>query len=516
MPRRCARSLPAQTSASPQRSRGILLTCYMTGAEKGRNLGVAGYSHDIVTELFLPLLEQWGEVIPVREPRQNLEAAAADARRRGLEPIHLSILPLQDVWLAQSIANVVVPAWEFPDVPNHEFSGDPQHDWPAKADCCSLVLVGNPFTAKALKSAGVATPIRLVQVPTPDEYFGLPPWQPTNRTTLECSCYVFSRSEASVPLRSARGVSSPPGTGPTTLADFAVLHDSGWSRRERIARNLESVARWVYRRCVRPLLRERVARTVQKAYQIAKSTWRDSGRDFQFAKSPCLELSGIVYTSILNPNDGRKNWQDLLTGFLLALGDREDATLVIKLITDDPDAVSKIVGYYQDRDIPHRCKLAFITAYLSDAEMLHLAEASTYYLQTTRAEGNCLPLMNYLAAGRPGISPRHSAIADYFDEELGFVVDSHPEPAAWPHDPRLRIRTTWQRLVWPSLVEQIRNSYQIAKDRPEIYRALAARGRRKMRDWSSPQLVASRLHAALDLVLPADGDVNTANLRKAA
>ena len=50
--------------------------------------------------------------------------------------------------------------------------------------------------------------------------------------------------------------------------------------------------------------------------------------------------------------------------------------------------------------------------------------------------------MNYLAAGRPGISPSHTAIADYFDSEVGLVVESHPEPWPWPQDSRLRWRST--------------------------------------------------------------------------
>ena len=214
-----------------------------------------------------------------------------------------------------------------------------------------------------------------------------------------------------------------------------------------------------------------------------------------------MDLSGVVYTSILNPIDGRKNWHDLLTGFLLALGDREDATLVIKLICNDKSQVSRVLGYYMCRDIPHRCKLVVIPGYLSDEQMLQLAGASTYYLQTTKAEGNCLPLMNYLAAGRPGISPRHSAIADYFDDAIGFVVDSHPEPSAWPHDPRLRIRTSWGRIVWPSLVEQIRESYWTVKKDRAAYRAMGDRGRRNLFAWASPESIEPRLRSALELVL---------------
>jgi hypothetical protein len=129
-----------------------------------------------------------------------------------------------------------------------------------------------------------------------------------------------------------------------------------------------------------------------------------------------------------------------------------------------------------------------------------LVRASAYYLTTTRAEGNCLPVMNYLAAGRPCVAPCHTALSDYFTRDMGFIIETHPEPAIWPHDSRLRFRTTWGRIVWPSLVEQLRKSYHVAcHDRP-TYDALGACGQRKMSQWASAESIWPRLRAALDLL----------------
>jgi hypothetical protein len=466
----------------------------MTGAARGRNLGAVGYSYDIVAKLFLPLLKRCGEVVSLRDPARDLEFAAREARQRGLEPVHLAILPFQDVYLAESVPNVVVPAWEFPDVPNDAFGGNPQNDWPAVANRCSMVLVGGPFTANALLRAGVKTPIRIVPVPTPQKYYELPAWRPDHRTVVDRPGYVLPQS---------CGKSAGLTGGARGHAAAAVERFPGPPRRS-VARALRAQFRWRSKRLLRTILSERVVRTLASAWRAGKATWQNPRGNCQYAESPHLDLSGIVYTSILNPIDGRKNWQDLLTGFLLALGDREDVTLVVKLVSSDPLQLGRFMGYYRDRDIPHRCKLVVITKYLSDEQMLRLAEASTYYLQTTKAEGNCLPLMNYLAAGRPGISPRHSAVADYFDEEIGLVVDSHPEPTAWPHDPQLRIRTTWDRIVWPSLVEQLRQSYRVVRNDPQQYCALAARGRERLLGWASPAGVEARFRSALELVLPGD------------
>jgi hypothetical protein len=160
-----------------------------------------------------------------------------------------------------------------------------------------------------------------------------------------------------------------------------------------------------------------------------------------------------------------------------------------------------VIDHYLRRGIRHRCRIVFVCDFLTDEQMAGLCAATTYYVQATRAEGNCLPLMNYLAAGRPGISPCHSSMGDYFGPESGFVVASHPEPAAWPHDRRLRLRTTWGRIVWTSLRDQIAASYQLARERPGEYRALAERCRCDMRVWASPDAVAARLAAALGELL---------------
>jgi hypothetical protein len=213
-----------------------------------------------------------------------------------------------------------------------------------------------------------------------------------------------------------------------------------------------------------------------------------------------VELSGIVYTSIFSPRDNRKNREDLLSGFITALRDREDATLVVKLVSADSMWIESALNYYRTTGLSHRCKVVFITDYLSDEQLHTLAEASAYYLTTTRAEGCCLPLLNYLAAGRPGVAPCHSAIKDYFSPEMGFVIDSSLERTLWPQDRRIRFKTTWHRLAWPSVVEQIRRSYEVARNDRSAYEILAAPARARMTQWVESGAVWPRLREALDSV----------------
>ncbi|HEY7156196.1 MAG TPA: hypothetical protein VH575_19680, partial [Gemmataceae bacterium] len=177
-------------SASASR-RAVILTSYRTGATRGKNLGVPGYSYDLVAQLFAPLLARWGEVISAARDAEAVESAVQDARRRGLDPVHVSFVPCQDMVFASSAPNVIVPAWEFPDVPNEAFEGNPQNNWVATANRCDLVIVGGQFTVDSFQRAGIRTPIRVVPVPTPPEYFDVPPWSAETIVRLACPAYVF-------------------------------------------------------------------------------------------------------------------------------------------------------------------------------------------------------------------------------------------------------------------------------------------------------------------------------------
>ncbi len=462
--------------------RAVILTSYLSQSPRGQRLGAPGYSYDIVARLFLPLLERWGEVVPAPRDPGGIESAIRAARRRGLQPIQLSFLPFQDVYLTASAPNVVFPFWEFPDVPAEAFDGNARNNWVAMANRCDLLLVCGQFTVEAFQRAGIRTPIRVVPVPTPDEYFRIPRWSADKITHLACPAYVFPN----------------PDVAPQQLWDApdAEHHDDHRPSRPSFKRELLGKLRVTYRRLMKPLIPPVVHEAMRhRVRPIGYDPWRSylwSCRREQF------ELSGIVYTSIFSPHDGRKNWQDLLSAFVLALRDRPDATLIVKLIAKERLTVEKVLHYYRTLGLAHRCKVVFVTDYLSAEQMLELARASAYYLTTTRAEGCCLPLLNYLAAGRPGVAPCHSAIGDYFGPEMGFIIGSSRERTIWPQDRRIRFKTTWHRLEWPSVVEQIRSSYELARDDGAGYETLAAAARTRMTQWVAAESVWPRLREALD------------------
>jgi hypothetical protein len=203
----------------------------------------------------------------------------------------------------------------------------------------------------------------------------------------------------------------------------------------------------------------------------------------------------------VNPFDPRENWQDLVSAFLLALGDEENATLVVKLVVP-PEltarGLNEVLRHHRGLGLRHRCKLKLVTSHLSDAQLVELTRLSTYSISAARAEGACLQLQDFFAAGRPAIAPAHSAMTDYLDADVGFIVESHREPTWWAHDTSRNYTTSWQRIVWQSLHDRIRESYRVATGDPARYQTMAAAGRERMASFASAERVWPLLRAALD------------------
>jgi glycosyltransferase involved in cell wall biosynthesis len=173
-----------------------------------------------------------------------------------------------------------------------------------------------------------------------------------------------------------------------------------------------------------------------------------------------VELSGVVFTSIFNPQDGRKNWYDLLTAFVWAFRDNPEATLVLKLVHFDRVQACWAVLQEMRKLAPYRCRVVVIHGYLDDGSFAELVLATTYTVNASHAEGQCLPLMEFMSAGRPAIAPGHTAMADYITPANAFVVAGTPEWAAWPQDPRMVFRCMRYRINW----ESVRDAYVAAWD----------------------------------------------------
>jgi glycosyltransferase involved in cell wall biosynthesis len=202
-----------------------------------------------------------------------------------------------------------------------------------------------------------------------------------------------------------------------------------------------------------------------------------------------LSLSGVVYTTVFNPDDYRKNWEDIITAFCYAFYDNTDATLVLKITHHH---LGSFLGKFHNMLVTlgdFSCKIILLHGYLEKPEFEKLIDATSYYVNASNSEGLCMPLMEFMAAGKPAVATNNTAMADYFDNQCGFVVESNEEPTSWPHDERRVKRAIKYRPNWESLVSGLLNSYALAKNDVNGYSRLAKNSTSAIQSFASTEVV---------------------------
>jgi glycosyltransferase involved in cell wall biosynthesis len=481
-------------------------------------LGSPRYSYYFVFEALRPTLELLGTCTFIDRPESRLSHAASEARKVGKEPIHLSINPLQDAFLAPDVPNIVFPFWEFPDLPNRSFGHDTRQDWTRCARRADLILTACKFTAEAFAQSGIETPIAVVPVPLPEWTTSVTAWSFDRTAVINCRYIELDE------LKLATTDSLPQNTltstgrrkllrGPMRAIFQRIAPRLGQRWMERIAKARQAcagqspsrvpllLARHAYRRMIRDWLSDK---TIDRIHQKQRTLLRRLGIARESLDPEIdlrdLRLSGLVYTSFLALGDPRKNPGDLLSAFVLAFQDQPEVTLVLKLATNRRRAfneISVLRKQYTTLGLTHACRIVVIADFLSDQQIADLMACTTFYVNTSHAEGACLPLQQALGAGRPAIAPAHTAMSDYIDDSVGFVIGSDVEPCAWPHDPEQRMETERHRLRWSDLHANFLASKRCAVQEPEIYQRLAEAGRTRMRANASVLFATECLRKAI-------------------
>jgi glycosyltransferase involved in cell wall biosynthesis len=187
-----------------------------------------------------------------------------------------------------------------------------------------------------------------------------------------------------------------------------------------------------------------------------------------------LTLSGVVYTSVFNPADGRKNWFDIVTAFCWAFRDEADKTLVLKMSHHNRSTFLGDLFLMFSRLAPFKCRVIALHGYLSAEELTELVAVTDYFVNASVAEGQCLPLLEFMAEGVPAVSPDHTAMETYINSDNAFVVASSHQPHIWPNDPREAYRTLSNRIDWDSLRQAYRDSAHVLANEPGRYLSMAA------------------------------------------
>lgn len=452
----------------------ILISSKIGQADIQTSLGKPEYSYFFLMKDFLPALERIGTVIQVQS-RDEIESQYASYSAQGEAVIFISVSPPHQTPLGLTCPTVTLFAWEFDSLPTVAWDGIPQNDWRyVFARSSGAIATSREAAELVAQAAAEGFPVTSLPAPIWDRYAA---------------------------LSSPQG--SPLELGPRQFPFAGIVIDSpllGLSA-DGLVRKPDDVV-------VEP-----VATPFSDAWRLTSTLFNGWWAEIRGSSEPVIpaaeikpepypvSVSGVVYTTVLNPADGRKNWIDLITAFCWAFKDREDATLIVKMTHNDLEHYRVVLMTLLSRLAPFSCRVLVLHGFLEDAQYQALIRASTYYVNASSCEGLCLPLMEFLASGKPAIAPDHTAMADYLNEQLAFVLKYSLEPTCWPHDPTGMLFTHRHRLNWQSLMEAFRSSYQSVHDKPGHYQAMSSQAYAQMRDFASIDRVSEPLQAFLQGVL---------------
>lgn len=400
------------------------------------NLGKADYSYYFVQKRYGRVLERFAKIVEVENPEREVDPIYETCRYRGERCLFLSFTPPFKTLVTLKCPTISVFAWEYLTIPTDIWGNDPRNDWRFVFRRTGCAITHSSFSVEVVKKAmGSDFPVWSIPAPVWDDYVGLS----MDRKT-------------------------PPQSGNTDLTiDGTFLDLKG---------------------CDIPFL----PREDREAYIRQRLFCGDD------KKEPFnIQLHGIVYTSVFNSGDNRKNWNDLVKGYIWAFREKEDVTLILKVIFYNFEEACSEITAELFKLTPFKCRVVVIFGYLSDKAYAGLIGATTYIVNTAHGEGQNLPLMEFMSAGAPAIAPDHTAMRDYVRDENTFVVESSPEKAHWAHDPRQILSTMRYRINWESLYNAYQKSYAVAKNDPARYASMSKCAVQSLKKYCSRSVVEKQL-----------------------
>ncbi|MGY3640893.1 glycosyltransferase [Pseudomonas sp. PK-RTE-24] len=487
------------------------------------SLGRPEYSYYFVLKAYRPVLESLGRV-HVAGSVADVDVIYRQLLAAGEDTVFLSFTPPQKTPVDLECPTICVVAWEFDSIPNEQWDDDPRQDWTRMLARHGRVITLSSHTAAAIRRAmGEAFPVLVLPTPLWDSFATIRqqhqpmPVNPGTALAIK-GCIFDSRTlglsaDALIPtpispeeqaaLAAAIEAARPP---PLTFKRRLVIArhylrlwvlDLGHEQAEPVPR-VKFLHNW-YWEGIRDLLPDALHGWLQQRWPevcgaAPVPVIEPAPLDLPDTSSVVeTTVEGVVYVSVFNPKDGRKNWHRLISAFCWAFRETPDATLVLKITQND------LASYYNElmtllaQLTPFACRVVVMHGYLDDAQYARLYQAASFYVNASRCEGLCLPLMEFMSSGKPVIAPDHTAMEDYIDDSVAFVVRSSEELTIWPQDTRIIYRTLRHRPDWGSLKNAYENSYRMAKAQPQEYQRMSAAAVARMQQYCAFAPVRKRL-----------------------
>lgn len=214
-----------------------------------------------------------------------------------------------------------------------------------------------------------------------------------------------------------------------------------------------------------------------------------------------------IYVAVFNPLDQRKDPATLMHAFAeFARQSKTPVALIIKLsVAPNRADLSQLVDgqklpadYLADMRGFASDKIILMSASLSREELTALYQRADFFVSSTRAEGQNLPLLEAMQTGTPAIAPFHTAMRDYLNDEVAIEIKSKPVvvPSAKPINYHFTEGMHWYRSSVADVFAALRRSSEMT---PASYAKLSEMAKDRVASIYSVDRVARQIQQRLTL-----------------
>ncbi len=396
------------------------------------------------------MLEKLGSVTIVTNPAVEVDAIHDFCQAVGQKCVFLSFTPPHKTVRGLRCKTIPVFAWEFADIPNEYWSGQPRQNWVNYLEQTGVAITHSKFAASAVKkSLGDDFPVHVLPSPVWENYQQLDVRNKPARLSIKGKV--------------------------TDSYDVHPPADDDYKEPENVQASVN--------------IELDLSDLLNGSSAIS---------DVIATKFTRIDLPSVVFTSVFNPDDGRKNWEEMIRTFCYAFHDEADVCLVLKFVGNRSGMAEVRLLEVLYKCMPMKCRVIALYDYLDSETYRQLLCATHYTVNASSGEGQCLPLMEFMSAGVPAITPFHSAMTDYVDKDCAFEVASVPQLTYWPHDPRRKFRTYKFSIDELSLVNAYKSAYeQFKSDKPAYWR-MSEKAKSSLKAFCSREVILARLEEVLN------------------
>lgn len=423
-------------------------------------LGLAAYSHKILAEKILHCLKPFFDVEYVFD-KNELEARVV-IRGGKLERYYLLYVgPPEGSWTSTLCKNILVFTWEFPDIPEGS-PKQPEFNWIPFLSKFNLVVLPNRILHN-----------RLNELEIPNVYI------PLGRCIAGSS--GLKRNEAYNLLAGVAGIKfqNLESLQPTTT--FEPGHF-----RKILFRFVNILNRLFFQLKIYQFTPKFIYKSLRNIYRDLYLRNYHSDQipleNFHSFENLSMEIYGrIVIGSWLNISDERKNFDTLIKAYGEVAHSRNNVILIVKVIGNELEMTkaSALLSDLNRRMCENLPPIVLLFGNLKQ-EILDAINVSTdIYLNTSSAEGICMPALEHAVNGVELVIPRNSSFIDYFSEKTANFYDVDRIPTHFPPDSQKLLMTNWNPPIFRNLVETL--SQTIENHASENRKVVLSKNQQKLR-----------------------------------